>query len=530
MSEVLIPPWIIPEEETQEWLDEGSSVFTAAFSPGLAQRQSYGGLRLKLSRKHTVRGEEKALLLSILKSAKGQYNTLRTKVHFALRGSFPAAELLINGTFSNGATGWGINVAGESTLSVADRVLRVTRSAITAGYIVRTSANVTVTQYASYVARVFTKQGRGPFATGDAALYFGASGFEALIGYTTSSHGQTTAAFTPLLTSGRLGFADIQSGKIAGDYFESSCASLSPCALVDNGQNMFLRSDEIDNAGAWSSLNLSGVTANNATAPDGSNNGEDIVEDGSNADHARYQQIAASVAVADYCFGVALKAGSRSFAYLDLYEATSGTLARQFFNLTTGAVGASGSTGANWANRRAFTVPLGNGWYACYIVARKTNLATTLRGYIGIATADGTATYAGNGSSFIRAWRATIAQSSVPTRLVQTTATATASTGTSQTGNALYIKGLLASTSGLLLPEDIFEINGELKQCTAALNSDAAGLGYLQFEPALVRSPADNDPVIILDPMGKFLVSNLKIDNEFGTQAVVTYDLEHIYE
>jgi hypothetical protein len=102
--------------------------------------------------------------------------------------------------------------------------------------------------------------------------------------------------------------------------------------------------------------------------------------------------------------------------------------------------------------------------------------------------------------------------------------------GTSQTGNALHLKGLPASTDGLLLPGDYFEINGEIKQATAALNSDAASLGYLQFEPALVRSPADNDPINVTDPMGKFLVSNIKVDNRFGQHAVVTYDLEHIYE
>ena len=56
MSEVLLPPWIIPEEETHELLDEGSSVFPAAFAPGIAQRQSFGELRLKMSRRHTVRG------------------------------------------------------------------------------------------------------------------------------------------------------------------------------------------------------------------------------------------------------------------------------------------------------------------------------------------------------------------------------------------------------------------------------------------------------------------------------------------
>jgi hypothetical protein len=64
---------------------------------------------------------------------------------------------------------------------------------------------------------------------------------------------------------------------------------------------------------------------------------------------------------------------------------------------------------------------------------------------------------------------------------------------------------LPVSTNGLLMPDDEIQVGNELKLVTAPLNSDAAGLGYLQFEPPLRGAPADNAPVILHEPMGRFL-------------------------
>jgi len=102
--------------------------------------------------------------------------------------------------------------------------------------------------------------------------------------------------------------------------------------------------------------------------------------------------------------------------------------------------------------------------------------------------------------------------------------------GSSQTGNALIIDGLPTSTAGLLLRGDSFEINGELKKLTASLNSDSSGNGYLQFGPALVRTPADNDPVILQKPLCKFLLSEARWSNRFGVYADLDITLDQVYE
>lgn len=523
MSEVLLPPWIIPEEETHDWLDEGSSVFRAAFAPGSAQRQSYGGLRLKLSRRHTVRAEEKARLLSTLKATRGSYNAMRTRVHFQNRGSMPSPELLTNNTFENGTTGW--TTDSETSLSASDRILRMSRTAVTAVQnSLIPSAGATVTQYAPYAIRASLYAGRGTYSH---LLTFGSGGGSNDYGSAGATYSLNTLIGFARGATAYIGVEDgVSSGVIAGDYFETPYVSLTRCPIVDNGANSLLQSDAFDNA-AWTKTQV--TTGAGLTDPTGGASADGIVETNVNSAHTVAQAYAVSAAAQNIFFGVAVHAGNRSFAVLSLTEATGSTVCDHYFNISTGAVGAAGSTGANWAEKRTGVLALGNGWYYCYLIARKTNAATSITATVFVATADGTSVYLGsNALTALYLWRGTSAPSNVAMRPTLTTSGAT--TGTSQTGGGLYLKGLPASTSGLLLAGDWFEVGGEIKQVSASLNSDAAGLGFLQFEPPLVRSPADNDPVITTSPMGKFLVSNIKIDNQFGTQARVTYDLEHIYE
>src|SRR6185503_16156126 len=98
----------------------------------------------------------------------------------------------------------------------------------------------------------------------------------------------------------------------------------------------------------------------------------------------------------------------------------------------------------------------------------------------------------------------------VPTRLRQTTTAA--SSGISQTGGALYLKGLPASTNGLLVADDLGEIitpsGSQFVRTLAPLNSDAAGLGYWQFEAPLRESPGDNAGVVICAPLMRSLLDD----------------------
>lgn len=526
MSEVIIPPWIVPEQESHEWIDDGSSIFRAAFAPGLAQRQSYGGLRLKMSRRHTVRGEEKAQLLSALQMTQGGYNVLRTRVHFALRGSFPATELLSIGVFSSGTSGW--DAGSQFSITSADRVISARRSSVTASSVIMNpSATVACSQYQMYSARWATIQGRGAFSSGlRVDIGSTASGGEYVGGTAFTTYGLRTEVAVPTSTTLSTRLVDVSaSGQLAGDSVGINYVSLARCALADNGGNALLQSDELDTT--WTAQ-FSVIDDQARVAPDGTTTADDIVDTATTQIHGVSQAITVSSATRTYAYSCAIKAGTRTWAFLQIDESTSNHAVRAWVNLSTGALGSVSTTGANWSNARSYVTSLGNGWYRLHLIAAKVSAATTLTAYVCSSTGDGVTSFLGNGSSYITAWRATLTNSEVPTGLRQTTTTS--DQGASQTGTSINLKGLPASTDALLLPGDFFEVAGEIKIATSALNSDSAGLGTVHFSPPLVRAAAADEPIHFAAPMGKFLVSNIKIDNDFGTQARVSYDLEHIYE
>jgi hypothetical protein len=528
LSDIIFPPYLYPDDESVEVIDTTTTIFRPQFAPGVTQRQEQAAPYLRVSQKYSgMSVSERAALLSFARQTRGRVNGVYlTPLRYALRGSFPAAELLTNNTFANGTTGWSSD--SEWSTSVSDRVYQATRNNNTgASTYPLLSSTVAATQYAPYVMRAFIRRGRG---------FSGATVAARINGTNSNTDSATADGLSKVVLvgdsatsiSGGALVVAATSGQLAGDSLLIPYTSLSRCALVDNGANFLLRSDEMDNA-SWTKTR-STVAANATTAPDGTATAESIVEDSTASNtHTISQAVTVAAQSEDYAFSVALHQGTRTWARLIVRENTGNSSVAAYFNLATGVVGTT-SVGANWSNVRTFVVSLGNNWYQCCVVARKTNSASSLTAFIGLATGDNADSYTGNGTSELRAWRATLAQSSVATRLTQTTSAAL-STGTSQTGAGCYVKGLPVSTSGLLLPGDLFQAGSELKQAVASFDSDAAGLGYLQFEPPLFRSPADNDPVIIQQPFGKFILGdNSKIANRLGRYADITLSFEELYE
>lgn len=539
MSEVMIPPWVMPvTPETWSLIDDATQAFTPQFGRGQTQVGIWADPRWGLKRKYQgMRAEELAAILHVLNERRGQANVVRATVHKPLRGSALTScpELLANNTFANGTTGWGATGAGAGAIAVTDRVLRVPFAAYGAGGVIATATGVL---NAPYAGRAFFRVGRNTLGVSYNG-FFDDNGVANSTNPSTAG-GLTTGAFVAGSTTLRA-VPQVSNG-VAGDYFEIPYVSLARCLLVDNGPNSILHSDNIDSVNApgnavWSGTGLSTVTANATAAPDGTSTAERLIENSSNSGHRITQNVTVSSSVSDCVFAVAIKADARSFVELALVEGTGSTAVAQYFNLTTAAVGATGSTGANWSNRRAFAVNLGNGWVYCCIVARKTNAATTVTAQVAIASADGTDSYTGGGAGGLYAWRATFvgntsaiaSASSVPTRLVQTAAAATG--GTTQPGSALYVKGGPASTTGFLKTGDFFEWQGELKMATAPLDFDAAGLGYLQFRPGLAGSPADNDPIIVCNPFGRFMCATAaqEFENQFGIYGEADLEMVERY-
>jgi hypothetical protein len=140
------------------------------------------------------------------------------------------------------------------------------------------------------------------------------------------------------------------------------------------------------------------VATNQVVAPSGALTA-DILQDSADNDTHFVSQSVTTTAVA-ITFSVYAKAAGRNFVTLTIND--SGNVARTtFYNLSTGAVGTTG-TGIT-----ASVVSVGNGWYRC-IATVGTALAGSNPCVIGTASADNTASYAGNGFSGVAIWGAQV--------------------------------------------------------------------------------------------------------------------------
>lgn len=445
-----------------------------------------------------VGGEAAARLRSFLASQRGGANRFWAyDPSYTQRGSYSAAELLASNSMTS--TGAWTAQGANGAYSASDGVLRLTRNSGAYGSVAYLGQSVSSVANSPYAMRALTT-----FAT-LAETDYGASA--TATGTVSTAYGDSPALQTAVIVppdTGVTGYIDHLGavGAGAGDYREVAFASLARCALVDNGPNLILRSDEIDNA-SWTKSAVT-TSANAHTAPDGTATMENVDEGTGTSEHYFTQTYTRAATAEDWTIsGVFVRnVGTRNVRLV--VQADGANYAGCIFDLGAGTAGTPVLAGGV-TNARASIVAMGNGRYACWLTARLT--ASTSAGASFYIINGVTQSYTGTSSS-LGAWRCGAARSSVPMRVGQTTSAVT--NGTAQTGGALHLKGLPVSTDGLLYGGDWVEIitptYSELKRVTAPLNSDAAGLGYLQFEPILRQSPADNAAVIIRKPMVRMLL------------------------
>ena len=490
--DVLIPP-DIPIAEIEWRILDNTAVSTSPLN-GVTTTFTRPGTRwgARLSFRN-LKDRDRARLLAIIAAVRGRSG----RVYFtsaadpARTGGYSFPELFTNADFASGVTGWSQSAAA---LSVSDRVMRITATSIAAPCIYQ---NPAVTQYAPLIVRGFAG------ARSRNGTFIGTSA-DGISNYATDAQGMVAQSWVPLSAFAGNTFPIVHNASgnagLVGDWLDTPFTSLSRCALVDNGPNALLYSDQIDNA-AWTKANVT-ITANGATAPDGTTTADAIVENSATSQHYVQQSVARASAAEDICaYGYFKRgAGARNIRLI-AGDSSLSNYGQAYFDLGAGTVSA-GSINGSATNPRAFIRAAGDGWYFCSVVVRLPT-STGLTNYADLT--DGTTTgYTGDGTSSVYAWRLGAARSGVPTRGALTTATALAS-GATQTGSGLYLKGLPVSTQNIRAAGDMVEIMlptySQLVRLTAALDSDAAGLGYLQFENPVRVSPADNAAVIFNQPM-----------------------------
>lgn len=170
---------------------------------------------------------ERMQLRTLRALLRGQAN----RIYFAdpsyvLRGSFPTSELVVNGDFANGTTGWTAGSASDTpTLTASDGHARLKRTGTAAGYYL--SQAVTVINGASYACRSFFDRGS------DASPAF-ASQIDSTSGATVNDTGLSIAVKTAASTSMTAKPWAPNAGT-SGRHFEITWVSMARCALVNGG-------------------------------------------------------------------------------------------------------------------------------------------------------------------------------------------------------------------------------------------------------------------------------------------------------
>ncbi len=421
-----------------------------------------------------------------------------------IRGSFPATELLTNNTFADGLTGW---TPAACTLVATDRVMRMKLLADNATA-PSMNQNVSVTLGVPYVARALVLPGGVNYGAVTPGAYIN-TGIAGIAVENYVSGGMSTAVVVAVATGTLSGFyvLVIQNDSFGpGAFVEVPFTSFSRCALVDNRPNAMTRSDELDHAD-WAKSQCS-ISANAAVAADGTVTADAIVENSAAsvthtiapATHPTRSSVAEHL-----CVYGDFKRGSGTRDIQLRVGSDSSNFSHCIFDLGAGTAGSVTNSGTA-TNGRAFIRDMGNGIYRCWLIARAA-ASTQLYTLYSMVNA-GSNTYTGDGTSSIYGWRLGSCRSGVPVNPPQTVATALPSGTTQALAGPLQTKGWPVSTDGLLLPGDQVQIGNQLHIVTASVNSDAAGLATLECYPARRSAPADNAPVIITQPMGKFFLES----------------------
>ena len=314
------------------------------------------------------------------------------------RGLALGPELVTNGDFSDGTTGWG-DTRG-ATLSVTGGVLSVTPDGILFGcaarQIITTVAGRSYRVTYSAVAAI----GNPRVGVRDGTSDFG--GGTVLYDIDPTPLGNRTFYFTAISASSSLLFGqtdntvtsvaqydNISVREIAGTY------AIQPGStsrmVLRNRYNLLTYSEGLTNA-AYSVVRSTIAATTAVSPPSGVATIFKLTEDSTASNTHFFLSTANTTVISGQSYRTTIVARAAERSWIALQEG-QGVTATAYFNLATGAIGTISGTGSP----SAAIADLGGGWYRCTL--NWTALGTAGRIRVFVATGDGTASYTGDGTS-----------------------------------------------------------------------------------------------------------------------------------
>ena len=186
--------------------------------------------------------------------------------------------------------------------------------------------------------------------------------------------------------------------------------------IFESRTNLLTYSEQFDNA-AWGK-SLIRLSANAATAPDGTNTAELITQDTGTGDHSVWEVLSFTSGTV-YTGSVYFKAGSAVKATIWLQSNAFGMNKGIVVDLSTGAFAANVTVPDSYS-----ITPSGNGWFRVSVTATASSTAYASL-VIGIANQSNQINYDGDGTSGLYIWGAQLEAGSFPTPYIPTTSSTT---------------------------------------------------------------------------------------------------------
>lgn len=210
--------------------------------------------------------------------------------------------------------------------------------------------------------------------------------------------------------------------------------------IEESRTNLLTYSEQFDNA-AWAK-SWATISANAATAPDGTVTADKLVESSANGLHFIYQHYVKAASPVTYTATIFVKAAERASCTFGIYGGSSGRSTADF-NLSTGTVSATTNTSGFTASS-ATIQQVAEGHYRC-IVTATTNSDASVDIQLNLLSS-GNSTYTGDGTSGLYIWGAQLeagafATSYIPTTSAQVTRAADTATMTGTNFSSWYRQG-----------------------------------------------------------------------------------------